>query len=238
MIDTSRHFLTPGKIREIIDGVNYLKMNVLHWHIVDAQSFPMEVKAYPLLNKKGSFSFPFATFSQADMAAIVEYARQRGVRVILETDVPGHTASWGDGYPKAVPDCVEVDVNMIPLNPTVSLPYEIIEAILREVTPIFTEKFYHFGGDEVSWDCWSQDASITKFMKKHNFANYTDLLVYFNTKVHGIYSKYNLTMICWEECLLSKQWAGYTLPKDTIVEVWKEIEHFAHLHDVIAQNSF
>lgn len=79
MIDTSRHFLPLGQIRKVIDGILYNKMNVLHWHIVDQDSFPMEVPARMGLSGFGSLG---GTYSPADIASIVQYARTRSIRVV------------------------------------------------------------------------------------------------------------------------------------------------------------
>jgi len=67
----------------------------------DSQSFPMQVKSYP---KLWDGAYPGnARFTQKDVAAVVEYARLRGVRVMVEFDVPGHASSWCTGYPEACP---------------------------------------------------------------------------------------------------------------------------------------
>ena len=92
MIDLARHFQPLASIRSIIDSLAYAKMNVLHMHIVDEQSFPMEIKAYPKL-WEAAFSAQ-ERYTQADLASLVEYARLRAIRVMVEFDVPGHSASW------------------------------------------------------------------------------------------------------------------------------------------------
>ena len=97
MADTSRHFLTVAMICRLLDSMAYAKLNVLHWHIVDDQSFPMEVNAYPNLQGMGAYSAR-ERYSRLDAADVVEYARLRGIRVMLEVDTPSHTACWCRGY--------------------------------------------------------------------------------------------------------------------------------------------
>ena len=65
---------------------------MLHWHVVDAQSFPFESRAYPAL-WDGAYSRR-ERYTREDVASIVQYARARGVRVIVEFDMPGHADSW------------------------------------------------------------------------------------------------------------------------------------------------
>ena len=97
MIDTSRSYLTVTAIKQTLDAMAYCKLNLLHWHMVDDQSFPVESTALPNLAGLGAYS-PLHTYSHADLAEVVTYARARGIAVLPEFDVPGHTSSWQIGY--------------------------------------------------------------------------------------------------------------------------------------------
>lgn len=82
MIDTSRHFETVSTIKRMVDSLSYAKLNTLHWHMSDSQSFPFESKTHPKL-WDGSWSKQ-ERYTQLDVAGVVEYARLRGVRVMVE----------------------------------------------------------------------------------------------------------------------------------------------------------
>lgn len=101
MVDTSRHWLPVASILRTLDGLAYSKMNVLHWHIVDRESFPLQLDSAPRL-ALGSWT-PAERYSTSDVRRIVEYARVRGVRVVPEIDLPTHTASWCVGMPELCP---------------------------------------------------------------------------------------------------------------------------------------
>jgi len=92
LMDTARHFLPLTFIKRLIDSLRLVKMNTLHWHLVDEQAFPIEIPSRPLLAQLGAYS-KFERYSVNDMKDIVEYAKQRGVRVVPEIDIPGHAAS-------------------------------------------------------------------------------------------------------------------------------------------------
>ena len=97
MIDSSRHFMPVSVITRNLDGMEAVKMNVFHWHLSDDQGFRVESKVFPLLQGKGSGR---SFYSQKQIGEVIEYARQRGIRVVPEFDMPCHTTSWFPGYPR------------------------------------------------------------------------------------------------------------------------------------------
>lgn len=90
MLDTSRHFLPLSTIVAHLDLMSFNKLNTLHLHIVDDQSWPLEMKSHPELQKSGAFS-PKHTYSQEQIKYLIDYARLLGIRVLPELDSPGHT---------------------------------------------------------------------------------------------------------------------------------------------------
>ena len=101
MLDTSRHFEPLAAVRRVIESMAYVKLNVLHWHMSDTQSFPFEVISRPKLWQAAHS--PQERYLQSDIAEIIEFARLRAVRVMIEFDLPGHAGSWCRGYPQVCP---------------------------------------------------------------------------------------------------------------------------------------
>ncbi|QCE05636.1 hexosaminidase [Vigna unguiculata] len=142
--DTSRHYLPVNVIKQIIEAMSYAKLNVLHWHIIDEQSFPLEVPSYPNL-WKGSYS-EWERYTIEDAHDIVNFSKMRGINVMAEVDVPGHAASWGVGYPDLWPSpfCKQ------PLDVSKKFTFDILSGILTDMRKIFPFELFHLGGDEVN----------------------------------------------------------------------------------------
>lgn len=168
LIDTARHYLTVEKIFHILDGMSYLKLNTLHWHITDSESFPIVIPKRPLLSKLGAYS-PRAVYTPDDVKKVVEYARFRGIRVVPEIDHPAHTQSWGKAYPNLMINVTKEtkDANnmyMIEncegyplLNIAKKETYDVIEDIVDGLSKMFPDEYIHTGGDEVNYECWYRD---------------------------------------------------------------------------------
>jgi hypothetical protein len=90
MIDTSRHYLPLSLIMKNLDAMEMNKLNVLHWHMTDSQSWPYKSEAYPELAAKGSFCNE-CVYDAGDVTHVIQEAYYRGIRVVLEIDLPGHS---------------------------------------------------------------------------------------------------------------------------------------------------
>ncbi|XP_030762565.1 beta-hexosaminidase subunit beta-like isoform X2 [Sitophilus oryzae] len=216
LIDTSRHFLPLNVIYKTLDAMSYNKMNVLHWHIVDDQSFPYVSIRFPELSNLGSFNPYTKTYTPEDINSIIEYGKVRGIRIIPEFDTPGHTRSWGVSHPELLTECQELDT-FGPLDPTKAETYSFMNNLLAEVKVLFKDQFLHLGGDEVDFTCWMGSQNITEFMKKYNISSYFALESYYVQKIVDMTEKLKLNSIVWEEVFHN----GVKLPQSTVVQVWK-----------------
>ncbi|HEY2462290.1 MAG TPA: family 20 glycosylhydrolase, partial [Candidatus Acidoferrum sp.] len=96
LIDSGHRFIPIPVIKRNLEGMEAVKLNVLHWRFADNAGFHIESKRFPLLQEKGSGGF---YYSQDEVREIIAYARDRGIRVMPEFDMPCHTTSWFAGYP-------------------------------------------------------------------------------------------------------------------------------------------
>uniref|UniRef100_A0A1J3GJX6 Beta-hexosaminidase n=1 Tax=Noccaea caerulescens TaxID=107243 RepID=A0A1J3GJX6_NOCCA len=210
LIDTSRHYLPIDVIKQIIESMSYAKLNVLHWHIVDEQSFPLETPTYPNL-WKGAYS-RWERYTVEDASEIVRFAKMRGINVMAEVDVPGHAESWGTGYPDLWPSlsCRE------PLDVTKKFTFDVISGILSDMRKIFPFELFHLGGDEVNTGCWKNTTHIKEWLQGRNFTT-KDAYKYFVLRAQQIAISKKWTPVNWEETFSS---FGKYLDPRTVVQNW------------------
>ncbi len=200
MIDTSRHFLQMATLKRIINGMMQAKLNVLHWHMVDDDSFPIQSKNVPGLGESASFSAG-EMYTIDQIKEVVQFAKDHGVRVIPEIDCPGHSRAVGlfkplkdivtcfdSVWPYRLPDYYRMHGGPATsaLDPTMDQTYDFVTKILKDLLEYFKDDLIHLGGDEVMFSCWRARKSIEEFMQKHNIPDYQHLMNYFIDKVRGI----------------------------------------------------
>ena len=137
MIDTSRHWHPVSSILAMVDAASFNRMNVLHWHITDAQSFPLKTKAFPKL-VDGAYGGAGSSlhYDSDDVKRIVSYAKDRCVRVVPEIDSPGHSASWQLGYPEVGVD-VPHDWYSGMVDPTKEASFDLLAGLFGELAEMF-----------------------------------------------------------------------------------------------------
>eukprot|EP00916_Digyalum_oweni_P025716 GHVL01042331.1.p1 GENE.GHVL01042331.1~~GHVL01042331.1.p1 ORF type:complete len:607 (+),score=56.62 GHVL01042331.1:128-1948(+) len=227
MIDTSRHYLPLSIIKKHLDAMAWSKMNVLHWHIVDAQSFPFVSTTFPELSDKGSFT-PRHVYKPEDVAEVIEHARLRGIRVIPEFDTPGHTHSWGKGKPELLTPCWNDGQPMRAkygeynkaenFDPTRDVTFTFLQQLMSEVNDVFKDEFIHAGMDEAHYMCWQSSPNITEFMEEKGFnGSYAKLEEYYVSRALDVIGGTGKNVIMWQDPIDN----GVTVNKSAIVEVWK-----------------
>ncbi|MFL6428695.1 MAG: beta-N-acetylhexosaminidase [Acidobacteriaceae bacterium] len=224
MIDVSRHFEPVNQIERMLDGMAMVKLNVFHWHLSDDQGFRAESKIYPKLTSLGSNG---EFYTQEQMREVVAYARARGIRVVPEFDIPGHTVSWMVAYqqlgsskgPFHLPDVAGVHDEA--LDPTREGTYVFLNRFIGEMTKIFPDAYFHIGGDEVNGEVWTSNPRIARFMKRKGFEKPSQLQTYFSQRVVRLVEKHGKKPIGWDEVLVPG------LPKNVMVQSWRGVDSLA-----------
>ena len=218
MIDVGRHFIPLDVLKRNLDGMAAVKLNVFHWHLSENQGFRIESKKFPKLQEMGSDGL---YYTQDEVRDLIAYAHDRGIRVVPEFDMPGHSTAWFVGYPELAsgPGPYQIErkwgVFDPAMDPTQERTYKFLDAFIGEMANLFPDHYFHIGGDEVNGKQWDANPNVQAFMHAHGLKTNQDLQAYFNTRVQKIVSKHGKTMVGWDEILRPD------LPKDIVVQSWR-----------------
>ncbi len=239
LIDVARHFIPMNVLYRNVDAMAMAKMNVLHLHLTEDQGFRIESKKYPALHEKGSNG---QFYTQAEMTKFIEYASDRGIRIVPEFDMPAHTTSWLAAYPEygAASKTYTVETNYGIFDPTFDPTneklYEFLDIFFHEMATVFKDSCVHIGGDEVTGVDWKNNVAIQEFMKMKNMNDAHDLQAYFNQRVEKILQSCHKSMVGWDEVLACRP------STKTVIQSWRGYEYMDKAmvqgYDVIRSNGY
>lgn len=218
MIDSGRHFMPIPVIKRNLDGMEAVKLNVFHWHLSEDQGFRVESKVFPLLQQKGSGG---QYYTQQQVKDVIQYAHDRGIRVVPEFDMPCHTTSWFVGYPQLASGTGPYSIAtrwgiMDPaMDPTRESTYQFLDRFLGEMTALFPDAYFHIGGDECNGKEWNANPRIQAYMHAHGFKNNAALQSYFTARLQKLVAAHHKTMEGWDEVLQPDT------PRDVVIQSWR-----------------
>lgn len=240
LLDTARNFLSLSDIRKTLDAMAHSKLNTFHWHITDAQSFPLEIPSVPFFAQYGAYA-PEKVYKIADIRNIVRYARIRGIRVILEIDAPAHAGlGWQWGRDKGFGN-LAVCVNQQPwrdfciqppcgqLNPANANVSVFAREIYQGLAATGFSGPFHMGGDEVHIGCWNSSAEIVaamtaKGLDRTTKEGFLQLWADFQRALLGVWDEVTTVaekVIYWSSELTDPNHIAKYLPKDRyIIQTW------------------
>lgn len=222
MLDESRHFKGGAAVKDLLDQMALIKMNVFHWHLTDDQGWRIEIKKYPELTKIGSHradtqasrnspervGAPHGGFyTQEQIKEIVQYAQERHIEIIPEIEMPGHATAAIAAYPwlGILGTTKDVSVTFGKLDDSFNLSnpkvYEFLTDVLTEVFELFPSKIVHIGGDEVRFETWENSKEIQQKIKEEGLASPADLQIFFTNKISNFMESNGHRMMGWNEVL-------------------------------------
>src|ERR1041385_2910205 len=218
LIDVARHYEPMEVLKRNLDAMAAVKLNVFHWHLSEDQGFRVESKKFPKLHTLGSDGL---FYTQDQVREIIAYARDRGIRVMPEFDIPGHSTSWLVAYPEigSAPGPYKIErgagIFEPALDPTREQTYRFLDTFLGEMAGLFPDEYMHIGGDENEGKPWDRNPQIQAFMKEKGIKDNHALQAYFNQRILKILQKHHKKMIGWDEILHPD------LPKDAVIQSWR-----------------
>ncbi|HQN96031.1 MAG TPA: family 20 glycosylhydrolase [Thermoanaerobaculales bacterium] len=224
MIDASRHFMPVEVVKRNLDAMAAVKLNVLHWHLVDDQGFRVECLAFPRLHEAASDG---SYYTRAQIREVQIFAAARGIRVVPEFDLPGHATAWATAYPELAslpgPYRIERSWGIFDptLNPIQEETYRFLDAFFGEMAALFDDEFMHIGGDENNGIQWAANPEIAAHMAREGYADTLAMQRYFNERMLEIFTRHGKRMIGWDEIFQEG------LPKDIVIHSWRGREALA-----------
>lgn len=236
LLDSARHYQSPAYIRRMIDWLAANKLNTLHWHLVDDQSWRLEIKAYPKLTQVAAFRRPSVApgapplpmtggfYTQAEVRQIVAYAQARGVTIVPEIEMPGHATAAILAYPElglGTPPKPS-DMGHWGVFPWIYKPsdetFRFLETVLGETLDLFPSRYIHIGGDEPVFDRWKADPQVQVQMRQLGLKTEQQLHGWFMARIASFLDARGRRAIGWDEVLEGG------VPKSTTIMSWRGTE--------------
>lgn len=244
LLDSCRHFLSKDFILRIIDLLAFYKMNVFHWHLTEDQGWRIEIKKYPKLTEIGAYRMDEnrarygGFYTQDDIREVVAHASARGITVIPEIEMPGHSVAALASYPKlscagsAIPVAAKWGIFEDVFCAGNDRTFEFIGNVLNEVVDLFPGEYIHVGGDECPRTRWEACSLCKNRMEQEGLKNSDELYHYFVNRVARMLEARGRRMIGWDEVLFPG------LTQTAAVQAWRGMDKVASAartgHDVIA----
>ena len=230
LLDCSRHFFEKETILKYIDLLALYKMNVLHWHLTEDQAWRIAIDKYPRLESVASKRTEIdgseyaGIYSKEHIREIVEYASKKGIEVIPEIELPGHSQAAIAAYPHLSCTGNQVEVAndwgvfkeiYCAGNDSV---FTFLENVLTEVVDLFPSKYIHIGGDEAPKSRWEECFKCQQRMKTEGLKDEHELQSYFIKRIQKFLQTKDKEIIGWDEILEGG------LADGAVVQSWRGFE--------------
>ncbi|MBU0477465.1 family 20 glycosylhydrolase [bacterium] len=226
MIDSARQFIPVEIIKRYIDIMAHNKLNILHIHFSDSQSFTIESKKYPSLNKDTHKDRERGAYSRKDIKELTLYAGKHKIEIIPEIDLPGHATHILEQIPELRCNVKEGKVSEWVVCAGAEKTYEFIDKLFGEIAHLFPSKYFHIGTDEIEMKdipgettSWQKCYVCKDRMKKEKLTRFRELFYYFVNRTKKILKKYGKQTMMWNDTIdIGKP---HNIPKDTLIHFWR-----------------
>lgn len=226
LLDCVRNFFPVETVKEFIEAVSLAKINRFHWHLTDDQGWRIESKRFPALHGQCA---PYY-YTQAQIRDVVAFAAARGVEIIPEVELPGHTTAILAAYPQLsctgepVPLGTAPGIYSLLLCPGKDEVFDLLFPLLEEIAELFPSPLFHLGGDEAPKGIWRSCPHCQSRIEKEGLASEEELQGWFTARLAAHLRTFGKRVICWNESLLSDD-----LPEnvgDLTIQYWAEMHKF------------
>ncbi len=227
-LDCVRHFIDLDTIKHLLDEMVRVKLNVLHLGLSNNQGFRVECKTFPKLYEEASNGY---FYRQSELRNLITFAAERGVRIIPEFNMPGHSTCFLKAYPVLAagkpPKSLQTTSGVFDdeMHPLSEATFTFIESFVAEMAALFPDPYWHFGGDEVTGKSWDQDKTIQQQARELGLVDNKAIQAHFTHRLLSILKRYGKIPIGWEE-------AAYgDIDPDTIIQSWMSTPNATHFSE-------
>lgn len=242
-LDVSRHFFPVKFVKHYLDVMAAYKLNRFHFHLTDDHGWRLPSERWPRLNSVGSWRVdrddePWGKatppregertsyggfYTRDELKEIVAYAAERGIEVIPEIEMPGHTSAVLAAYPELACDDYPYEVAIGPYWPPKAIlcagndsALQMMYDVIDEVCELFPSKYVHIGGDEAVKDNWERCPRCQRRMRQEHLADEDQLQTWFMGRIEEHLHRHGRTAIGWDEVAEDGGW-----DKADIVMSWR-----------------
>ncbi len=221
MLDVSRHFYPVNTVKKIIDMMALYKLNTLHLHLTDAAGWRIEIKQYPELTHTAAWrterrwkdwwngSRHYANegepgayggyYTQQEAKQLVEYAANRGITIIPEIEMPGHSEEVMAVFPQLA--CSGKPYTQGELCLGNDSTFIVLQNILHEIMNIFPSRYIHIGGDEAGKATWKKCPKCQERIRTEHLADEHELQSYGIRRMEKFLTAHGRRLLGWDEIL-------------------------------------
>jgi hexosaminidase len=220
-LDVSRNFMPFNFLKKYIDLLALYKFNYFHWHLTDGAGWRLEIKQYPELTQKaawrthmlwkdwwnngrqyvdqGSPNASGGYYTQDQARELVAYAEKRGITIIPEIEMPGHSEEVLAVYPEL--SCTGKPYTQGEFCLGNEKTYQFLKNVLDEVLAIFPSQYIHIGGDEADKSHWKNCSKCQALMQKDSLKSENELQSYAIKQMDEYLQSKGRKLIGWDEIL-------------------------------------
>lgn len=221
MLDVSRHFFPPAFVKKMIDLIGLYKINTLHLHLTDAAGWRIEVKKYPELTSQAAWRTSYGWkkwwnsdrdyakegeakayggyYTQMDAKDLVAYAQKRGITIIPEIEMPGHSEEVIAAYPQL--GCVGAKKGQGEFCLGNDSTFTFMQDVITEMMAIFPSTYIHIGGDEAGKANWKTCSKCQQRIKDNNLKDEFELQSYAIRRMEKFIASKGRQLLGWDEIL-------------------------------------
>ncbi len=207
LLDAARRWHPIDYLYRYVDLCSLAGINRFIIHFTDDESYTLPSDAFPLLPSANRH------YTKEELRALDSYARDRGVMIVPEIDMPGHSAQFAVNYPEIFGTCGIMDAS--------EEVFDALSLLYKEVSELFPHSDYiHAGGDEAILGRWNDSKKTIDYMKEKGIADIVALYGHFVGRVCDSILALGKTPIVWEGFGES---ANGLVSKDVLVISWENM---------------